>query len=400
MDRLAFRATVNGTAFYDKVMSADITHTFNAMSTCSIVVPNDDNKYNSSSLFAPGSTLEFEASKDGGASYTTLFSGTIRNLEFALSASGLHTMNISAQGGYYFSGIFVSPNQVVFRQCDIGHVFVGQKNDINGEPWNPDENGNYPDGLLYKTGYKYLPGSVWSLYPTVVAYTEPRPDAILDPPDLPGYFTFNAQKIFEVMNYFADTYGLMFFFDHKNKTCACYQDSTLTEFPPSSFKLVAGENISQRTFTKSDEDVYDSILMIGSTEDIFYIYGDGQYEQVFIDQNIKEVDMAIDGAEHRYDIHNNDKISGEVVTVPVSDDIFGKRIEIDGGYMSQYGNVVSVTHRIREDRWETSIKLESERRTVPKLLSEIMDKIENKDKLQERGQVYIKCFAETSTVLK
>ncbi len=408
MDRLSYRLTVDGNVYRDLAISADINESYNSMSTCTISIPNTNGKYDSSPIFIPGSVIEFEGSIDGGKTFQTLFYGVIREVSFSLSASGRQTLEITAQGGYYFSGVYLSPNQIVFRQCDIGHIFVGQKNDMNGEAWNPDANGNYPDGLLYKTGYSYLPGSVWSLYPTVIPYTLPRPEANLDPPDVPDVLSFNAKRTFEVINYFADTYGLMFFFDHKNKTFACYLDSYRTTFPDSNYTVKFAENINTRTYNKTDDDVYDSILMVGSNESIFYIEEDfedpGRYEAVFNDANIKEVDLVVDGAKLRYDIHkgideNNHYFTrGDIVITPPSVSLIGKKVSIDGGYASNTANVVSVSHRIREDRWDTSIQLDGERRTIPKMLAEIKEQLEKNEDISVRGQVYIKCRANVNII--
>ena len=194
--------------------------------------------------------VEIWASKDGGASYIRLLDGVITQPNATVSASGQSTMTLECIGGKNLDQMVISPNcAVIGARENIGDVFKGRATDVRGVAWTADADGNYPDGLLYKTGYEY--DGVSSLFD--------------DDWDFPSNHSTGTYNIYNTIKNICKLYGLVFFIDDNNSKVTVLRKPSVAAFDQTTaFSFERGRNIEGVKDDSDQRRKYDKVVVIGS----------------------------------------------------------------------------------------------------------------------------------------
>jgi hypothetical protein len=214
-DRLAYRVLIthNGTVtdYAYRTSGATITINTSAIPILKVDMAHADQHFYKNAVLDPEDDIEIQASADGGYAFVTLFRGKVSDPTYTMASSGEESITIQAEGAAAFKWLQASPNQSVIGPTDIsylynattGNIFQGAAVDRNGVSWSADEDGNYPNGLLYKSGYSLDPGSHWDYAGGFL--------------DIPDKLRYNAKTIYELVKGICDIYGAMFWFDDINR---------------------------------------------------------------------------------------------------------------------------------------------------------------------------------------
>jgi len=375
MQQLTYKITLGGTEYQNHLTQASVSIDPSSLPTGTITLDNKDGRY--SATFSAGNAAKIEGSIDGGTSYTTLLDGEIMVTRQILTANHEDTIVIECRGGKSLVSLMISPNQNVLKACNIGEVFTGTATDLNGTAWAADTDSNYPNGLLYKSGYEMDANSVTDLFAGVN--------------DIYLATTLTEKYILAAMKYIAETFGLIFWIDDVNSKFLILEDSNIADFPAYSFTLEYGDNINYEEIFVDGTRTYDKVTLTGKDNAYFYTVGTGAKEIHIGDDRIIDLQTIINKCGQLYTLWNSDTAGAVVTSPPITDGIIGKKItttDADRG-LATYRNVVSMAHDITSDRWTTRVSLESGRRTLSKILDEIKEAQDEEAGRRDIGQVYL-----------
>lgn len=371
-------------------LGGTINNAMNEVPTSNLNFRNDAGYFSTGTQLTSGAIIVVSASINGGNNYFRLFSGTVGETNAGLTPSGEETFRVACYGADRLRLSHVSPNQVLMGPCDIGAVFTGSSTDRMGLPWESDDKGNYPNGLLYAMGYTLSAFSVKNMWETVS--------------DIPGSLKLSQKTIFDAMKDTADSYGLVFYFDDFLNTFNIISDSCLAYFPTSSLTLSKGNEINNLEVRKTILDNSDKLLLIGQSPDLFFMRGSGPYpwswggggnkEIIENASNISDADLLIKLGIQKHKLYTSSTIQIEITSIPITESVLGKRITLidpERG-INQYGNVVGTQYNIYTDRLETTLDIESSKKNQGKILAEILKELENKQKQNtDSADVYLLC---------
>lgn len=396
MDTLRYQVLLNGRDITDFLASASISGAVNAIPTCSLTL-NDPECWLSNKVEPDsGDIVEVKGSRDGTAPSTTLFYGVVSSSSYTTTANGADAISLSCKGGGAMSVAMVGPNQLVYKGVEVPAIFTGtnQRMVQYGDPptyedigWTADPQGNYPNGLLYKTGY--------SLH-------NHAGDVIEGEVDLVSLTSFNGFTLYGAIKFVCDTYGLAFWFDdsarqlHIART-PLYGDST-TDFPSSGITFTVGVDVNSEDIMRDGALEYDKVTVVGASPELFYSIGEGARELKVQDNEYGDITTVVRKAQQLYKVRCGETRSMKITVVPTPINLVGKsitvvdprRLDADGNpFLSLHKNVMAQTHSMSGDRWTTTLELESSRKTTGKILAEILEELERNKEISDYGRAYL-----------
>lgn len=387
-DKLAYRIIVSdskGTLqseIQKYFSSADITHRTEAVSSAVFTFFDRDRKLEK--MLVPTATyyIKFEASNDGGISYSQFFDGLVETIDIELQPSGQRTIKLSAYGSPGLRYSYVSPNQIAIGEYDMMKtVFIGTPTASDGTPWKTDSRGNWPNGLLYDTGYSYSSKSVADYYTGTL--------------DIPIRIGASTRKKLEAIKNFLNPFGATFYIDDITKEVIVLKHPLLQDFSPAPVATFSvGRDIN--TYNRSLElhTVRNVVTVIGESPKSWAQVGFGAFEDVLRDTDVLDCSTAYDNARVLWSISQEPEESGMVTTYPVKQSLIGKSIilrEIDGTIITR--SVIGVNNSFQADRWITKLTFEVPRITSVNTLAEIMQSLSSERQEDIRSDMYIRASA-------
>lgn len=367
VDEMRFIVLANGSDVTSRFKQATVNVGNSEIPTLNITFDNSGNFFTGSTPLFPNLPLVLSGSIDGGTTWTKLFSGSVANKTLDRDGYGERVVSVNANGANSLRLLYLSPNQEILTNCDIGQVFTGSQVNRVGFTWSgySDGKGNYPDGLLYKSGYSLSADSVKDIFVGV--------------PDIPLTIILSKQSAWDAITSLAKTYGLMVFVDDVAGTLRVLQDTALADFPTYSLTLNEKTDISSIELSDECLEQYDKITVIGKTNDLFYTVGSGTREKIIQDDTLTDRKTTILKAKQLYSIYSQPKRSITVTTSPRLEPIIGRHISLSCDTMPtlDYGNVVGVKHNISSNRWDTVLTLETPTRTNTKMLADVKKELQN-----------------------
>ncbi|MEI6796275.1 MAG: hypothetical protein WCK39_05365, partial [Methanomassiliicoccales archaeon] len=279
--------------------------------------------------------------------------------------------------------LYLTANQCSVGPCDVGTVFIGSFADRNGDEWLNDAEGNYPNGLLYRTGYEYSYESVKDLFEGSMSVTASVTTSVTNY-DLPSLVTLNGRNISEAIDTVVGTIGLVYFFDDDLKEFRVYQDSALKDFPQAPYTFEEGKDIATVQYGLDGTQVVTRVTVIGSTPDLFYSTGTGARETIITDTSLTSLEACQVKAVQYLAAFAQSRTVGKFRCAPIDVPVLGYNVntvsrfgrrDANGNWVTTSANVVGVTHNFGPDHWFTELDLESTRNTIPRTLVEIQDEI-------------------------
>lgn len=345
-------------------------------------------------VFPPDGTSTLNAPPEGWdfAEYETIYLGV------RLDGGGYHIRLEQEDGGGTFDLIpgtnYVSKIKEEFggsAKVDTIEVYRDASTEVkvsriaamNGPPenpedvsWDTDAHDNYPDGILYKTGYKYSPESIVELF------EHQR--------DLPHSYKHPDRKTFGTIRDICELYGLVFYIDDINKELIVMKDPQTVEdevekFPIHDFHIKYGVNVNSLNDEIDEREHYDKVTVVGPTYQ--WTEGNGPKEYIHHDEELVGAESVIAKAKElaarmivRADtplFHNTTvRIPGTV------EPLMMKRVKVSDhriGMEERYRNVVGVEHEIMSDRWTTTLVFENQRFSTGRVLAEILEELEEEE---------------------
>lgn len=347
----------------------------NSFPIADVTLVGVENKYTAradSPLYSRPPIL-LEASKDGGNTFHTLLKGVVMEPEHTVGGDGSTLIRLRCQGGGCLTHLAINPNNVAMGGFwGVAELFRGSPltgNRGGDGVWDQDEQGNFPNGLLYKTGYRY----------------EGVEELFEDLPDVPATYAPTNYYVFDAIREVCDTYGLIFFIDDEDGAIRVLESPTIAPFPPHpTARFERGFNISTLNDANDHRRIYDKVLVLG--EGVHYVKGEGHRVYIHRDTELSSIEDAMEVADKVYRrmvrVEDGPEWHQTVITAPpVVEKIVGRSAFIRDPSLSWegYRNVVGLSHDISEGRWSSTITLESRQRTVPITLAEIMAKEDEKE---------------------
>lgn len=383
VDKLRYKILANGSDITSRFKGGYVSVGQGELPTANISLDNSNNYFTGSNILHPNLPFVVSASLDYGTSWVRLFSGSVANKTMDKDPYGERSVQITANGGNTLRLLYLSPNQDVISQCNIGQVFTGSAINRVGTTWaSTDGRGNYPDGLLYKTGYSLSADSIKDIFTGTV--------------DIPNTLIFTQQSAWDAITSLAKTYGLMVFLDDRAGEVRCFKDSALSTFPSSGLTLREGRDISAISYGDECIEQYDRITVIGKSNDIFFTIGSGTREKVIKDDTVTDRSLAIQKARQMWSIYSSPRKSVTLTCVPQTASLIGRYVSASVTSMpiGVCGNVVGIRHNLNADRWDTVITMESPTRTNAKILADIKKELSEQKKSQETNKSIVMLTAE------
>jgi hypothetical protein len=387
-DKLRYKLTVDGNDITTDVLNAKARRFIKEYPQFQVDVRNDGGIYTTNSSFSNGKTVVMSASKDNGDNYIRIFNGEITEVATEYENSGRDTFIIKCSGATPFRSYYLSPCQITQGPGNLGSFFTGSPTDRNTVSWTKDSDGNYPNGILYKSGYSLSADS--------------DTDIITDFEDIPYKIQFTNKTLLDATNFVSEVFATTFLFNDVAGTVAVYKDPVYTNFPTYSYTLSEERDISRLRLAENSREQYDRIILIGADPDLYAIIGSGVREYHYDDTQIRDPVTLLNKAAQQYRKRSLIKPRLEILCPPVTEDILGKRITIDESEhgISNYGNVVGVEHNLTPDHWESTIYLEGIDPTEGLLFTEIQRKIkEISTEAGSLGDVYLYGVATKSSAV-
>lgn len=375
VQNLKFLVLANNNNITGRMKNASTNVGNTEIPTLNMSLDNSSNYFGGNTILYPNLPLVLSASLDGGTTWALLFSGSVANKAMEKDNYGQNSLTITANGANSLRLLYLTPNQEVQSSRNIGALMTGTAVGRNNTTWSvTDPKGNYPDGLLYKTGYGLSADSVTDIFATAA--------------DIPGTMIYSERQAWEVIGDVAKTFGLMVFVDEPSKTIRLLQDSAMADFPSAAVTLSDTNEISSIGVTDECLEQYNRITVIGKTKDIYFTVGTGSKEKVITDETITSRALAIQKAKQLYDIYASPRKSITVTCTPITASVIGRHVSLSTNPdLGGYGNVVGVKHNISSDRWDTLLTIESPTRTTTKLLAEVKKELTNQKKEMENTSV-------------
>lgn len=331
--------------------------------------------------------IKLEASKDGGATYATLFRGSIDDLTGASSADGVESLELDCAADTALRSNFMNLNQCVQQSKNFGAIVAGQPSLSDGTTWTTDSSGNYPDGILYGLGYSY-DGPI---------------DAVADIDDV-IYDGISFQSPYQALDRFSERFGYSWYID--TGVVYAMPKSYISNFTASSYTAKIGNNINKFALTKVGRYNRDA-LIIHNNYPFFYRKGTGAEKDITFydlnDQRSIDLNSVYIHGERFYPYVTGDVYEGSLTVVGTSESVLGKLITISDpdDVFNGLGNVVSVTHDLRSDRWSTKLSLENPERSDAQTIVDLENKLEEYTERERstevgEGMYYIDTFTASS----
>lgn len=375
-DKLWYQILANGTDISGKLKQASVVANANEYSNAQVDLVNDG--FTLDTNVQPGKTLLIYGSTDGGVTTATLFSGEIGDAKLEQDNNGKETFIIKGLGGAGFRNMHVSPNQVMLGPCDLGSALTGSPTDRNSVSWVTDSKGNYPNGLLYHTGYALTPDSVTDVF--TGSY------------DISSKVNFTGKTLFDAFKYLTDLFTLTYIMNDVVGSFSVRKDPIYVNYPTASFTLSFRDMRSSFDVERDTREKYDRVTVVGSSSDNFFTIGSGTTEHKIIDSNLIDRNMVINKAKQQWAMRQLTRSYISITCVPITYSLVGKRITIDDDSrygLASYGNVSGMTHTLTKDRWDTVLKVEEQRNiTEAKLFSEIQSQLKNEAN-SGLGEIYL-----------
>lgn len=377
-----FNIKISDNDYTHRVINWNTKTNNNKIPSASLVLDNGDNVLTNYGDFGDGSSVVIKVApnKDAGVdadNMATVFSGSVADVKFS-SSNGKDILTITASGAGPMMNMRLSPCQkVVGVLDDISEVFKGTSTDSFGDAWSADTKGNYPNGLLYKTGYTYNTDSVTHIFDE-------------GDYDVPTSFVRSTNIVSTAIKNICDKYGLLYWFiDGSSPSLLVKRAPTLDEdsFTHVDFTIGRGYSISQ-----SDSVNYlytfDKVTVVGAN-DMSYTLGSGTYEFVDSDDEL----VSLEDVYNQCDLYYNMKVlnDSEAISIicppllgyPVDNggtyeyrSLLGKNITLDfNNIPSEDGDVVGVEHSYSASGWFTTVRCNGVKVTSTVALSEVKDEL-------------------------
>lgn len=347
--------------------------------------------------------IEMRVRTNSTGSFVRAFLGDVENVDVSIGPEGDRKTSFNAFGSPTFRHNYISPNQAMIGNCDFGTLFTGTPNITYSSgnktwstTWGSDSAGNYPNGLLYDSGYSYSANSIVDAYPGIS--------------DVPIQVKSGAFKKLDYIKEILNPYDYHFYLDDGAFTSASpRQLFRLLKGDDSSwdwcdwFRFQFGSNINSFEKRIRLADVSDKIIVVGTNDtDVFAIEGSGTHEY-FYSAEAKDLQTARQFSIQQLEMNSIVPKSVKVTTLPVanknpteSDDsedcLIGHRVDVydTNSDPLETCSVFEMTQNFDVDRWTTDFVLSRERPTDVKLFNEIRDDIKRLNDEGVSGRVYLR----------
>ena len=369
------------------------TMNLNSYPTAKIQVTNPIGIYTcdpDTSIMYQRSSVQIWASKDAGENYFKLLDGVVIKPGGTVSETGTSTMTLDCIGGKNLDQMALSPNSIVIPSREyINQVFIGKSTDSHGDAWTADDNGNYPDGLLFETGYTY--DGVTSLFD--------------DDWDFPSNYASNNFNIYNTIKNVCELYGLVFFIDDNNSKLIVRKAPTVEQFPTHTFVFERGRNINSVTDNSDQRRKYDKVIVIGSG--VHAIVGNGIRTYTHTDSEISDYSTAVAVADTLAStlIQSSEAPAWHETSIssgPITAEIVGKSILVKDKFFSltnTYRNCIGLAHDIKDGRWVSTASFENYTLSIGKTLAEVIEESEENNTTSGVGYINVESPEIDSSVL-
>lgn len=385
MQKLRYRITVNGNDVTDFISSCNTTARVGSVPTASITLTDPECWVSQKYGLDSNQPVTIHGSVDGTAPSILLFNGMTTASNPVTDSSGANSITLSCSGAGPIASAIVGPNQVAYRGVELREVFQGHTKLVEPDSpnvyWRQDERGNYPNGLLYQTGY---------------ALENHAGDIIEDAIDVPTPITFNGLTLYSAISRICEIYGLTFWFNDSDRTVhiartPIYGDGS-TNFPSSGVTFTYGVEINSEDISRDGGLEYDKVTVVGSSPSLFYTVGTGKKELPVNDPDLTSREAVIEKALRIYAIRSGETRSMRLPVIAYPHSLVGMSITVvdPRRSLSLYKNVVGQSHSITGDRWTTTLDLETTRRTTGKIVAEILDELKNSKEITTKALAYLK----------
>lgn len=395
----------------DYFMGGEVTEALDSPSTARFEFVDKNSIIENALQYTGTFPIEFRAKTGSIQYYTRIFIGEVENVDITIDPDGTKKTSFNAYGAPSIRYGYLSPNQIMIGDCDFGQIFTGSPtiNFVKGgitwsETWSADSMGNYPNGLLYDTGFTFSSLSVRDFFTSTV--------------DVPIQMKLGVNRKLDYLKEIIEPYDLHFYLDEGCFTGDTVSDKrfrllTSPEGPEWEFAdwftFSIGKNVNTLNKRISLADYSDKIIAVSDGDSsVFAIEGDGKHE-LFFSMNAEDNQTARDIALKQYAMNNIIPKSLNITTLPCPNKkpgvadfeesyMIGKRIIIENTDSSlETASVYQINQKFEVDRWTTNFVLSRERPNEYKVIGEITEELERIDKEGLTGKAYIKTNVPTGS---
>jgi hypothetical protein len=381
------------------VNATDITDGFDCAPHAKLTFEDKGGYIENAIQYTSSFPIVVSASTNSGASWNRIFKGMVENVETAMDADGARKTIFRAYGAPTLRNTVVSPNQIGIGDCNFGELFTGSanlvyttKNRTWTSSWEADERGNYPNGLLYDTGYTYSANSVVDFIPGV--------------DDVPIKLGHGSDKLLDVIASILGAYGVNYRTDDLYspprflvKSGSMYSDWPIDTTVAYRWKVGTNVNSFKRSYDLGD--AADCVGVFGESPRHFFFAGEGGRQKNIIDNDIRSFEAAQQMAEKHAETLGKVPKAWEIVTTPQltpSTILSGRSFYfIDSSNVTSTANMVGLTQRTTEDRWESRLFFEKRQLTEEKVFAEIKEELEDIEKKNSAEMAHVRVKTDTSS---